>query len=286
MIAPSRLRRAAPCAVNWVLLQSANPDPHMALARPSALSRVCAPVAPAPASTPPPVPTYKIAVEPHMPWARMLARVVRAEEPWCFRAGSSQEAELELVAYMQLCVHAVRFEPSRLTHGTPDNLFQGWAKRGILKECRRAADKLFHGGVTQLPESRGVTPACESCTEFVERASADLRRPGSEEAESPAAAAEAPVVVAASFPQRPLAHCPVLAAAARRAERPAGGLPQARVITPSRGGRADPTIRTTAHSGRRPGRGFSLAEPRPWLPAGRQSGQPGAAAFQVRSPRV
>lgn len=165
----------------------------MATVRPSAPSRVPEEAAP----TTLPVPTYKIPVEPHMRFARMIARVVRADDRFNFRAGSEEERELELVAYMQLCMHAVRFDPTRLRHGTLDNLFQGWAKRGIKKEVIRAAEKIRARGLTQLPENDSEKPRCRNCSDVFDlMAAPESEADGAEEEECE------PIILQATRPVR------------------------------------------------------------------------------------
>jgi len=116
----------------------------------------------------------------------MIARVVRAHKRFNFDANSAEEEELELVAYASLCAHALRYDDSKRRTGPPGQLFQGWSKRGILKECVRAAEKLRARGLTQLPQADKAKPRCQTCTEYISGLSGGgpSRPPGAEEAEA------------------------------------------------------------------------------------------------------
>lgn len=101
-------------------------------------------------------PLYKIAVEPHVAWARALARVVRVDAG--FLGGTSQERDLESVALLWLCIQAMKFDPARVRPGGSaedrDQLFRNWSRQTILTQCARAADKLREGGMYRLPLDR------------------------------------------------------------------------------------------------------------------------------------
>lgn len=91
--------------------------------------------------------------QPHLSWARGIARQVR--QSFRFQAGSQESYDLEQVAYRALLEALNRYDPVR--HPPIDcavNAFRGYAKKGIRQECRREALRLRNGGLfctTQTP---------------------------------------------------------------------------------------------------------------------------------------
>jgi hypothetical protein len=125
-------------------------------------------------------------VEALIPWARGIARGVRAD--YGFRAGSQEEMELEGAALLALVELHQRLDESRLPAG--GNLldaFRGWATDEIRSRCRRAAVQLRNGGTfrtTANPDARRIVVE-RLPTEKDEDGSGEVALPAREERDPP-----------------------------------------------------------------------------------------------------
>lgn len=105
---------------------------------------------PEPSGPPDPAHAYPIDPEPHTDWARGIAH--RALKKFRIPLGSEDAYDLECEALVALCAAAARFEPARVKpDSTETEAFRGWAHRGILTACCRAAAKIRRRGVTHIP---------------------------------------------------------------------------------------------------------------------------------------
>jgi hypothetical protein len=94
-------------------------------------------------------------VEKLLPWAKGIARGVRAD--YGFRIGSTEEEELEGVAIVALVELTQRYYETRLpSGGRVMDAFKGWAAVEVRSRCRRAAVQLRTGGTVRTTSDADV----------------------------------------------------------------------------------------------------------------------------------